>query len=337
MIIVFEIQQYFNKELVWDIIMRCLVTGATGFVGSNIALTLDLLRHDVVGVGCSGEQVLDDFSGEIIKKSFYDLDWDAIGKVDVLFHQAAMVGMLRRDGSVFSVRDEFIDINTTKTIELFRKAISKGCKRIVYASTTAVYGDSKEIFVEGKNENPNSPYGESRVILEGKVKELNEEFPDVVFVGLRYCNVYGPRENHKGKSANVVYQFAQQMLIGNPKLFKFGEQVRDEIYIKDVVRANLLASEAKESCVVNCGSGAKTSFNRMIEVLNQTMMGLNREIEYIDNPFPFFQEFTHCDMTKAKEMIGFESEYSIEKGIQDYYDSGWLVRGPIDSVENKVA
>ena len=123
----------------------------------------------------------------------------------------------------------------------------------------------------------------------------------------------------------MVYQFAQQMLKGNPKLFKFGDQRRDYIYVKDVVKANMLASEAKESCVVNCGSGKAISFNKIVELLNP-ILGLSRDPEYIDNPFKgAYQCYTECDMNLAKEKIGFVSEYSFEKGLIDYYRSGFLI------------
>jgi ADP-L-glycero-D-manno-heptose 6-epimerase len=111
----------------------------------------------------------------------------------------------------------------------------------------------------------------------------------------------------------------------SPKLFKFGDQKRDYIYVKDVVKANILASKAKESCIVNCGSGTATSFNKIVEQLN-FILGMNRNPEYIENPFQgAYQNHTECDMSLAKEKIGFVPGYSFEKGLKDYYDSGFLV------------
>jgi ADP-L-glycero-D-manno-heptose 6-epimerase len=308
--------------------MRCLVTGASGFVGSNLALELDNQGNDVIAVGARGEQQLDGFSGTLIAMPFYQLDWKKIGKVDALFHQAAITGMVSPKGEVYKDKEEFIFVNADSSIKLFEEAIKRGCKKIVYASSTAVYGDTPSPYVEGKNEVPNSFYGESKLLLDEKAMELAEKNPDVKIVGLRYCNIYGPRENHKGKSANVVYQFAQQILKGNPRAFKHGEQRRDEIYIKDVVRANFCALDAKKSCVVNCGTGKPISFNEMIKSLNK-VMGFNREIEYINNPFPFFQNYTECDMTKANEMIGFVPEWDFHSGIEDYHKSGWLTKKPV--------
>ena len=123
----------------------------------------------------------------------------------------------------------------------------------------------------------------------------------------------------------MIYQLAQQMKTGNPRLFEFGEQERDFIYVKDVVRANLLALEAKESCVVNCGSGSATSFNKLIELLNKTL-GLDRVPEYITNPIAgTYQNQTLCDMELANRMLGFVPEVPFEEGIKSYAASGTLV------------
>ena len=155
--------------------------------------------------------------------------------------------------------------------------------------------------------------------------QFAQKHPEIIIVGLRYCNVYGPGESHKGKRSSMIYQLAQQISKGNPRIFKMGEQKRDFIYVKDVVEANILASKAKESCIVNCGLGKATTFNRIIEILNKAL-GTNRKTEYIDNPYADqYQNFTECDMNLAKQKIGFAPEYGIEKGIKDYYESGFLV------------
>lgn len=124
----------------------------------------------------------------------------------------------------------------------------------------------------------------------------------------------------------MIYQLARQMMSGNPRLFEFGEQKRDYIYVKDVVRANLLASAAGASCIVNCASGRATTFNRLVEILNSEL-GLDRKPEYFPNPFGAnYQSDTRCDTAEAAERIGFEAAFGIEEGIRDYVESGWLTR-----------
>ena len=300
--------------------MKCLVTGGTGFIGSNLAIALIEQGHEVILTGHTAEQKIPGFKGKILYPSFIGIDWDAIGHVDVLFHQAAIA-----DTTVLDLNEQ-IRANVESTKALFKYVVDHGCKHIVYASSTAVYGNEPAPYIESKTPHvPLNQYGISKMYQDEFTMAFAKQHPDVTIVGLRYCNVYGPREAHKGKMANIIYQFAQQMLTGNPRCFKSGEKKRDHIYIKDVVRANLLAAKATESCIVNCGAGVAVTFNEIIRILNK-LMGTNRTPEYIDNPHAArFQVHTECDMNLAKQKIGFVPEYSIEAGLQDYYNSGFLV------------
>lgn len=139
-------------------------------------------------------------------------------------------------------------------------------------------------------------------------------------VGVRYFNVYGPREAHKGKFASMIYQLYLQMKQGNrPRIFKWGQQKRDFVYVKDAVEATIIASRAPKSTVYNVGSGQATSFNEVIQLLNQSL-GTDYEPEYFDCPYDFYQEFTQADMTKIREELGFVPKYSIQRGIKEYVD-----------------
>lgn len=299
--------------------MRILVTGGTGFIGSNIVRELLRLGHDVVITGHDAEQRLPEFKGKYLQPGFLGIDWDAIGKIDVILHQAAINDTELLDGR------EMVRANVDSSIALFEYAAKNGCKNIVYASSTAVYGGEPAPYREGVTAlKPLNPYGESKKMLEEKAAAFAKAHPDIAVVGLRYCNVYGPGELHKGKRASMIFQLARQMKEKNPRLFKSGEQKRDYIYVKDVVKANLCAMRAKESCVVNCGSGSATTFNKLVEILNKTL-STDRAPEYIENPIADrYQNYTECDMALAKEKIGFVPEFGIEKGIVDYAQSGML-------------
>ncbi|MBI4093546.1 NAD-dependent epimerase/dehydratase family protein [Candidatus Kaiserbacteria bacterium] len=295
--------------------MKALVTGGTGFVGSNIVTKLIELGHEVLITGTLGEQPIHP-GANLIDISTLEKDASALGKLDAVFHEAA------NNDTISLERDEMMRANVDVSLLVFNRAAEAGCKNIVFASSTALYGNGPTPYKEDQELQPLNPYAESKKIMEEKAIEFARAHPDIRVVGLRYCNVYGPGESHKGKRASMVYQLAQQMKTGNPRIFKDGEQKRDYIYVKDVVTANLLALEAKENCIVNCGSGTATSFNALIELLNKTL-GLNRAPEYIDNPYVGrYQSHTECDMSLAKQKLNFTPAFDIEKGIEDYAQSG---------------
>ncbi|MFH1723807.1 MAG: NAD-dependent epimerase/dehydratase family protein [Elusimicrobiota bacterium] len=139
-------------------------------------------------------------------------------------------------------------------------------------------------------------------------------------MGLRYFNVYGPREARKGKVASMIWQLYRQMEAGRrPRIFKHGEQFRDFIYVRDVVEANLKSAEAEASGVYNVCTGKTATFNRIIKVLN-TVLGTSHEPEYFDNPYSFYQDETEGEPAAARAALGFEARFSIEEGIRDYLE-----------------
>jgi ADP-L-glycero-D-manno-heptose 6-epimerase len=296
--------------------MKIIVTGATGFIGHNIVHELDK-EHEVIATGTENEQEVS-IKGKLVMKPFYEFDWDTVDEIDAVCHQAAICDTRVMDEELINF------VNAEASANFFEAAIKKGAKIIVYASSTSVYGRNPPPYMESHKLNALNPYGKSKVLQEELVTELQKKYPEVIFVGLRYANVYGPGEGHKDKMANMIYQLAQQMKTGNPKLFKHGEQKRDQVYVKDVVRANKLALQAQKSGIYNCATGTAVTFNQIIKLLNQ-QMGTDKEVEYIDNPYEsFFQNFTQCDMSLAKEELGYEPEYDIESGIADYLASGRL-------------
>ena len=298
--------------------MRILVTGGTGFIGSNIVAELLRLGHDVIITGHDAEQKIPEFKGVMLQPSFVGLDWSSLGQLDAIVHEAAINDTQSQNSS------EMMRANVDSSLALFEYAAKNGCKNIVYASSTAVYGDGPVPYSENQAPNPLTPYAKSKKVLEEKAVEFGNANPGIVIVGLRYCNVYGPGESHKEKRASMVYQIAQQMKKGSPRLFKSGEQKRDYIYIKDAVRANILALKARKSTVVNCGSGTATSFNDLVRILNGVLV-VDRKPEYFENPFASsYQSHTECDMSRAKEKLGFVPTYTIESGIAEYMNSGSL-------------
>ncbi|AEF97053.1 ADP-glyceromanno-heptose 6-epimerase [Methanotorris igneus] len=298
--------------------MKVLITGGAGFIGSNLALTLQK-NYEVV--------VLDDFfsghfknligfEGDIISESILDVDLNQFKDVDVIFHQAAITDTTVSDQRLM------MKINTEGFKRFLNFAIENNTT-FIYASSAATYGNAPAPQKEEDAGKPNNIYGFSKWICDCIAKRCMEKYPDAHIVGLRYFNVFGPREQFKGKMASMVWQLMKQMLEGKrPRIFKWGEQKRDQVYVKDIVNINLLAMKAKESCIVNAGTGRAVSFNHIIEVLN-SILGFEYEPEYIDNPYEeFYQNHTEADLTKAKKYLGYKPKWTFEDAVKDYVE--WL-------------
>jgi len=297
--------------------MRYLVTGGAGFIGSNLAFTLADERK-------AGVVVLDNFSsgnfknllnfkGDVVTGDIQGRDWwDKTGKIDAVFHEAAITDTTVHDQKLM------MEVNVEGFRNILRFAVEKGVKRIVYASSAAVYGNGDCPMKEDQPLAAENVYGFSKAMMDNVSREFAEAHKDITLVGLRYFNVYGPREYYKGKFASMMYQLYLQMKAGNrPRIFKFGEQMRDFVYVKDIVRLNLNALDAENSCIVNAATGAPENFNKVIECLNK---GLGKDLapEYFDNPYGFYQQKTQADLRHAKAWLNYRPEWNLETGMADY-------------------
>ncbi len=300
--------------------MRVLVTGGAGFIGSNVVLALqEIYPHAKI-------LVLDDFSsghfknligfkGEVITGDIKDRElWSYLRRnfsFDVVFHKAAIT-----DTTVMDQR-LMVETNADSFRYLLDSALDWGAK-VIYASSAGVYGNTEPPMREDRGLEPENVYGFSKLMMDHIASTYMERFPEMKIVGFRYFNVYGPGESFKGKSASMIYQLAVKMMRGEkPRIFKWGEQKRDFVYIKDVIKANLLALEKDVSGIFNIATGVARSFNEIIKILNREL-DTNLETEYFDCPYDFYQEFTQADITRARETLGYEPEYSLEEGIREY-------------------
>lgn len=295
--------------------MKCLVTGGAGFIGSNLALELEKQGHEVTildNLNSGNKKNIDAFKGKFI-------DWDVSKKIDlkenfdIIFHQA----------SITDPRHPNDDETYKKNVEGFKNMIElakKNNAKLIYASTAGLYGNGPIPMKEDQKKEILSAYGKSKLKMDEMAMEL---FDQMHIVGLRYFNVFGPREMYKGRPASMVYHLAKQVMAGkNPNLFKFGEQKRDHIYVKDAVDATILAVNAK-SGIYNVGTGVATTFNDLIKVLNE-VMEKNLKIEYFDMPYnpKTYQSNTQADTTKAEKFLGFKAKWALKEGIKDYIK--WL-------------
>lgn len=300
--------------------MKILVTGGSGFIGSQIALSLQN-EHDVTIVDRTiCRENLAGFQGEIMEADVSDGGfWSALNDTyDSVSHQAACTDTTVMDA-------DFMDReNRGASMHMLDWAFRSEAD-IVYASSAAVYGAAKSPQTLGVGEAPLNCYGESKLAFDQHVRTLLPETP-IKIIGLRYFNVYGPHETHKEHMASMIYQLAQQMLQGkNPRIFEFGEQERDQIYVQDIVSLNEAALEAPQeaSGIYNAGTGNSVSFNRIIEALN-SVLGTSLEPEYFENPYDFYQDNTCADMTETMEKLAWKPQYDIDVGVREYSASGWL-------------
>jgi ADP-L-glycero-D-manno-heptose 6-epimerase len=300
-----------------------LVTGGAGFIGSNLTLTLQKKFPD------SRLTVIDDFRsgdfknllgyrGDFVAQNLTALDWpEQFGneKFDAIFHLASITDT--------TLHDQFVQVHDN--VESFRRLLNfarSNKTRIIYASSASTYGAAKAASVETNGAAPSNAYAFSKAIMDNLARREARENPSWIIIGLRYFNVYGPREAHKGVPASMVYHLARQMKAGQrPRIFKQGDQKRDFVYVKDVVDGSILALEAKESGIYNLGSGQARSFNELVDVLNKCL-GTQFQPDYIENPHAHYQNFTEADLEKIRGALGYQPQFSLERGVADYVN--WL-------------
>ena len=306
-----------------------LITGGAGFIGSNLAhflqehfpnakiVVFDKFRdekrfsngnltsfgHFKNLLGFRGEII----SGDITNKD--DLNRLRDFTFDYIFHQAAISDTTVQDQKIM------IDTNVNAFKDLLDLAIEHKAA-MVYASSAAVYGKLPAPHKVGK-EAPANIYGFSKLAMDNLAYEYMKKV-DIPIVGLRYFNVYGPREYFKEKTASMVLQFGLQILSGqNPRLFEGSDKIkRDFIFVEDVIQANIKACSPQKSGVYNVGTGKARSFQDIVDILCDEL-NLHPKYEYIPNPYiKQYQFFTEADIEPTKKFLGYEPKFSLEEGIR---------------------
>jgi ADP-L-glycero-D-manno-heptose 6-epimerase len=303
--------------------LSLIVTGGAGFIGSNLTLALQEkfpnARVTVIDDFRSGNfKNLVSYRGDFVAHNLATLNWrEKFGdeKFDAIFHLASITDT--------TLHDQFVQVHDN--VESFRRLLNfarPSKTRIIYASSASTYGAVTQASVESNGAAPANAYSFSKVIMDNIARRAAAESTDWIIIGLRYFNVYGPREAHKGVPASMVYHLAQQMKAGQrPRIFKHGEQKRDFVYVKDAVEGSIRALDAQTSGIYNLGSGQARSFNELVDVLNKCL-GTNFQPDYIDNPYAHYQNFTQADLTNARGALGYDPRFPLEDGVRDYMH--WL-------------
>ncbi len=304
----------FNGEIV-------VVTGGAGFIGS----------HLVDGLLAAGAKVrvLDNFETghkknlahvadqiEVTEGDIRDLDTclKVIEGASYVLHQAALGSVPRS----MSEPARSIEVNVGGTANVFQAARDHDVKRVVFASSSAVYGDDERLpKKEGQEGRPLSPYAVS--------KWMNEELADVYargyemsLVGLRYFNVYGPRQDPNGPYAAVVPRFFDFASRGEDlTIYGDGEQSRDFTFVKDVVRANLLAAQStlEGAWAFNIGAGGTTSVNDLANTINEVMGGKSKVVHLPERAGDI--KHSQADTSRAKDKFGYEASTVLVDGLAE--------------------
>ena len=308
-----------------------IVTGGAGFIGSNLIRGLNetgrkdiLVVDDLEQPGKFKNLVGLDFTDYLDKDEFLaqvlDGQWEDTA-IEAIFHQGACSDTMEHNGKYM------MDINYEYSKTLLHLCLRRGVP-FLYASSASVYGNGEQGFREDPVcEAPLNVYGFSKWHFDRYVETLLPQAESQI-VGLRYFNVFGPQENHKGRMASVAYHLFHQLKNDRTmRLFKGidgygdGEQRRDFIYVKDVAKVNLFFFEhLDKSGIFNCGTGQSQTFNDLAKAA-QKAMGFG-ELEYIDFPEALkgkYQNFTEADQDKLRQ-IGYTAEFtSLDDAVADYY------------------
>ncbi|WMC10331.1 ADP-glyceromanno-heptose 6-epimerase [Oceanimonas pelagia] len=313
-----------------------IVTGGAGFIGSNLVKTLNEQgRTDVVVIDdlTDGTKFVnlvdltiadyldkDEFLHRIVSGDEFE-EW---GGIEVIFHEGACSATTEWNGKFM------MENNYEYSKDLLHYCLEREIP-FIYASSAATYGGRNDNFIEEPQyEQPLNVYGYSKQLFDQYVRRLMPEISSQV-VGLKYFNVYGPREQHKGSMSSVAFHLNTQLHQGeNPKLFEGcdgygnGGQMRDFIYVGDVCKVNLwFWQNPTVSGIFNCGTGRAEPFQHVAEaVIKYHGKG---EVEYI--PFPDhlkgrYQSFTQADLTKLRA-AGYPHEFkTVAEGVAEYMS--WL-------------
>jgi ADP-L-glycero-D-manno-heptose 6-epimerase len=309
-----------------------IVTGGAGFIGSNLVRALvDQTGDDVVVVddlsdGHKFVNIVDlkvaDYldKGEFITRLTADSGYRK--QISSIFHQGACSTTTEWDGK-YMMQNNFG----------YSKSVLHSCLEhsipFIYASSAAVYGGASEFVEASENELPLNVYGYSKLLFDQYVRRLERPTTQQI-VGLRYFNVYGPREQHKGAMASVAFHFHNQVVeSGELRLFEGsggyadGEQHRDFVFVDDVCAVNLWFLQHRDvSGIFNCGTGRAQTFNDVAKAVTQWHG--KGEIRYI--PFPeslrgAYQSFTQADLS-ALRAAGCDVDFAdVASGVRSYLDS----------------
>ncbi|MCK5126675.1 MAG: SDR family oxidoreductase [candidate division Zixibacteria bacterium] len=320
--------------------MNFLITGGAGFIGSNLAHAL-IKRGDSV-------RILDNFSTgrkaniepimdkiEVVEGDIRD-NWtvaESMKDIDYVLHHAAMPSVIKTVQNPLTANA----INITGMLNVLEAARHANVKRVVFACSSAIYGDSEILpKVETMKPEPMSPYAINKLTGEYYCQVYNQLY-GLETVSLRYFNVFGPRQDPASQYSAVIPLFIKAVLSGNsPTIFGDGEQSRDFIYIDNVVSANLKACEAPlaPGGCFNIGGGKRLTLNETLKIISD-IVGKEIKANYVDSR-PGDIRHSGADISEAIDKLGFSVDYSFKDGLKEtvnWFSNIFLSNTPVGGIK----
>lgn len=293
--------------------MKSLIIGGSGFIGRNIIDLLNKKQYYTISYDISEKN---DDANEYINGDI--MDFEKLNKsmkdIDYVFNLASVTSPPQFE----DIDSKGYEINIMGTYNILKAAYKNNVKKVILASSSAVYGDIK---VPAKEDMVTDAYPNLYAVTKYTNELTARSFSllrhlDSVY--LRYFNTYGNGENTKGAYSSIFHKFIEDLKSNKtPLIFGDGTQRRDFIYIKDNAHASILAMEkGKSGEAYNIGTGISTDFNTIYKIIKEEMKS-NIEPKYIKNQFSSYQMFTQANMEKAKRDLGFYPEYDIRSGVRD--------------------
>ncbi len=288
--------------------LRFLITGGEGFIGRNLASALRNSGNDVKTIDIAGKP---DYKFSITDKDAFHTIKE---KFDCIFHLAAVTSPPQFEEDP----GNGLTVNINGTFNVLDYASRTGTRKVVIASSSAIYGDSKDISVEEK---PQDTFMNLYPVTKVTDEYLARYFSvrgDLECVALRYFNTFGSGENTKGMYSSPIHKFLLSAMHSEDiDIFGDGKQSRDFIYVKDTVKATILAFEkGRPGESYNVGTGISTDFNRIAAIIKE-VTGSSSIIRHVKNPFKSYQMFTKADMSKSERELGFKPSYDLESAIRE--------------------
>lgn len=280
-----------------------LITGGLGFIGSHITNKL-IDNNEITIIDNISTGKLDYLNNPqhenltLIKKDLNSLDLTAnLKDIDYVFHLAAMVSVPLSMENPISCNLE----NVTSTINLLNACVENNVEKIVFSSSSAVYGNNPNIpLKENEPPSPTSPYAASKASCELYLKSFYESY-GLKYTALRYFNVFGPKQDKNSPYAAVIPNFINAILEDKqPVIYGDGEQTRDFVYVGDVADANIHAAESDFNGIVNIASGKRITINQLYEIVKKTLNS-DKEVEYLPERAGDIKH-SHADISNMKKI-----------------------------------